>query len=350
MKTEKLNYELPTELIAQKPVAKRAESRLMILGKSDGAMSEGRFGDVIDFLKSGDCLVINETKVLAAKFFAQRSTGGKIEGLFIETTSEGIWRVMLKNAGKVKISERLNLLDRDLNKYCEIIAVERLGGGEWVLEICHAGGCEEILADVGLTPLPPYIKRADPAGEHDFDVERYQTIYAVRAGAVAAPTAGLHFTKEIFARLKTKGVKIARLTLHVGIGTFKPVTAEELHDHDIHYERYAIGEMDAKIINETIDGGGRIIAVGTTSVRTLETVADTDGKVCAGTGETNLFIMPGYKFKVVDGIITNFHLPKSTLIALIAAFASLEQVMAAYRYAIEKKFRFYSYGDAMLII
>ena len=350
MKTSQLDYALPDELIAQ--TARRPAERFAVAG--DGprhrALSDRRFFEIAELLDPTDCLVLNNTRVLAARFFARRSSGGRIEGLFLAEPQPGHWDVMLKNAQKVRPGEYLSLLDRAGQMATIARVVERVGEGLWRL---HAGGtepAESMLDRIGYAPLPPYIKRRydteNPQNQEDH--RRYQTVYAASSGAVAAPTAGLHFTDELLAALRDKGLRIAQVTLHVGAGTFKPVTAESLEEHEIHSETWQIDPANAAIINDSLDQGRRIIAVGTTSVRTLET-AGASGKVTAGHGQTRLFILPGYEFRIVRGMITNFHLPRSTLLALVAAFAGLEPVLSAYRYAVEHRYRFYSYGDAMLI-
>jgi S-adenosylmethionine:tRNA ribosyltransferase-isomerase len=348
MDIEELNYDLPAELIAQKPAEKRDASRLLVLNRQGGCVVDTVFNHIVDYLNKGDCLVINDTKVLPAKFFARRKTGAKIEGLFLEQHQNG-WVVMLKNSAKIKQGESLDLLDRDKKPFCCAVPFQKLDAGEWLLRPESEMTVEEILGTIGFAPLPPYIKRVEPAIEHKTDSARYQTVYARQAGAVAAPTAGLHFTQEILNQIREKQIEVAKITLHVGEGTFLPVKTKTLEEHKIHSERFSLDEQNAKIINDTISGGGRIIAVGTTTVRTLETVA-VSGKVLPQSGQTDIFITPGYEFKIVNGIITNFHLPKSTLLALVGAFAGLDKIMAAYRYAIEKGYRFYSYGDCMLIV
>jgi S-adenosylmethionine:tRNA ribosyltransferase-isomerase len=243
----------------------------------------------------------------------------------------------------------LYLLDRNKNRFCSALAEKRLSDGQWLLKLDRLSAVEEILNNIGFAPLPPYIKRPIPQTEHQSDLERYQTVYAGRNGAIAAPTAGLHFTEKLLEQIRAKGISIARLTLHIGIGTFLPVKTETLEEHKIHSEKFSIDAENAELINKTIQTGGRIIAVGTTAVRTLETIAD-GRTVKPASGRTNLFIMPGFEFKITDCIITNFHLPKSTLLALVAAFAGLDEILAAYKHAIEQKYRFYSYGDCMLIL
>ncbi|MFA6187150.1 MAG: tRNA preQ1(34) S-adenosylmethionine ribosyltransferase-isomerase QueA [Phycisphaerae bacterium] len=348
MDIEELNYDLPAELIAQKPAEKRDASRLLVLSRQSCSIADTVFSHIADYLNKGDCLVINDTKVLPAKFFARRKTGAKIEGLFLEQ-HQNSWLVMLKNSAKIKQGETLDLLDRDKKPFCCAVPFQKLDAGEWFLRPESEMAVEEILGRIGFAPLPPYIKRIEPAIEHKTDSARYQTVYARQAGAVAAPTAGLHFTQEILNQIREKQIAIAHITLHVGEGTFLPVKTKTLEEHKIHSERFSLDEQNAKIINDTIGSGGRIIAVGTTTVRTLETVA-VGGKVSPRSGQTDIFITPGYEFKIVNGIITNFHLPKSTLLALVGAFAGLDKIMAAYRHAIEKGYRFYSYGDCMLIV
>ena len=348
MKTEKLNYRLPGELIAQQPLAARSESRLLVLNRTSGEICDSRFSSLGDFLFPGDCLVLNDTKVLPARFFGRRGSGGKLEGLFLLESNDAAWDVMLKGARKIKPGEQFYLKDKEKRDFCTAVLLERKGPGRYRLKIETNEDAESVLDKIGFPPLPPYIKRDDDPAAARIDKLRYQTVYARRDGAVAAPTAGLHFTDDLIERLKQAGIKFAYLTLHVGTGTFKPVTEGILEDHKIHRERFSIDAETARLINKTKDNGGRIIAVGTTSTRTLETVA-AGSKIHPASGTTNLFITPGYKFKITDAMLTNFHLPKSTLLALVAAFAGLDNILAAYNHAIEKQYRFYSYGDAMLI-
>ena len=351
MKTDELNYNLPVELIAQQPCGSRSESRLLVLNRASGEIVDSRFDHIGEFLHRGDCLVLNDTKVLPARFFGRRASGGKIEGLFLAENEPGVWEVMLKNAGKVKADEIIWLKNKDESKAARYKATiaDKMGGGVYRLKIETSENHTAILGEIGFPPLPPYIKRGDNLNQAEADQMRYQTVYACKDGSVAAPTAGLHFTDDLIGRLKESGVGFARITLHIGIGTFKPVETENIEEHKIHREWFCIDEENVGIINAAKGSGGRIIAVGTTSVRVLETVVS-DSKVKAGSGTTELFVKPGYEFKIVDGMVTNFHLPKSTLLALVAAFAGLEKVLAAYRYAVEGRYRFYSYGDAMLII
>ena len=371
MKTDKLQFHLPPELIAQLPADIRSDSRLLVLNRLRGDTSDSRFNRLRDFLSPGDCLVLNDTKVLQARFFGRRSTGGKLEGLFLAESGTGIWQVLLKGARKVKPGDVLHLKDKAKKDFCRAVALDKTAEGRCRLKMETAANTETILDKIGFSPLPPYIKRDDDLAAEAVDRLRYQTVYAMVPGAVAAPTAGLHFTKALIEQLKQAGIRFAYITLHVGTGTFKPITAENLEDHKIHQERFGIDEENARTINAAKEKDGRIIAVGTTSTRALETIATNSRIESAGpvrsprrrcgshqwrlpsngaSGETMLFIKPGYKFKIVDAMVTNFHLPKSTLLALVAAFAGLNNILAAYRHAIDERYRFYSYGDAMLII
>lgn len=348
MKTENLDYALPSELIAQHPPAKRTDSRLLVLSRKTGRLTDCRFANVGDFLSPGDCLILNNTKVVPARFFARRATGAKIEGLFLAEAAPGQWTVMLKGTRKLKRGETLYLKNRDRNDFCKAVLLEKLEEGKCLLKIESDGDALTILEKIGFPPLPPYIKREDDPTVAREDAMRYQTVYARVNGAVAAPTAGLHFTDSLIDNLRAGGIDFAYITLHVGAGTFKPVAAENLEDHRIHAEKFTIDAENARRINAAKNKGGRIIAVGTTSVRTLESLPGPHIEPAAGT--TDIFITPGYEFKFIDAMITNFHLPRSTLLALVAAFAGLENTLAAYRHAIAEKYRFYSYGDAMLII
>ena len=376
MKTERLNYSLPLELVAQAPAARRSASKLLVIDRAADRLIDSEFIHLADFLRAGDCLVLNDTKVLAARFFAQRTSGAALEGLFLTESGgeRGVWEVMLKGARKVRPGERIGIKSRGVGTAhhlpggqgiaCEAELIEKRAEGVCLLKIDTDRSAESILDEIGYPPLPPYIRRDGDAAQAQVDRQRYQTVYARRPGAVAAPTAGLHFTDVLLEQVQAQGVRLASVTLHVGTGTFKPVTAEELEAHEIHREWFRLDAANAEIINAARAAGGRIVAVGTTATRVLETVA---GQVVgraswlaqsrAGThalraaeGETQLFITPGYEFKAVDAMITNFHLPKSTLLALVAAFAGLERTLAAYRHAVEQRYRFYSYGDAMLIL
>lgn len=349
MRTDDLNYELPPELIAQTPAQRRKLSRLLVMDRAANTLSDKVFSDLTGYLKPGDCLVLNNTKVLAARFYAQKTTGGQLEGLFLLEESPGRWQVLLKNARKINSGDCIDLLDRQLTPFCTVTATKSEGLGQWTLEPAESVDAMAVLDAIGFAPLPPYIKRTKEDGHPEEDLDRYQTVYAERAGAVAAPTAGLHFDAAMLEQIQQMGVRAAYVTLHVGIGTFRPVQTETLDEHPMHEERYEIDETAAAMINETAQSGGRIIAVGTTSVRTLESVAK-NRAVHAEQGRTRLFIQPGYAFQIVDAMITNFHLPKSTLLALVGAFAGMENTLQAYRHAIEQRYRFYSYGDAMLIV
>ncbi|MDD5326656.1 MAG: tRNA preQ1(34) S-adenosylmethionine ribosyltransferase-isomerase QueA [Phycisphaerae bacterium] len=349
MKTEELDYCLPAELIAQQPLPGRSDSKLLVFERSGGGFADSTFGKIGEFLVNGDCLVLNDTKVLLARFFGERGSGGRLEALFLAESAAGVWDVMLKGARKVRAGEIIYLKDRSKKNFCEAEILDKAGEGRCRLGIKTDANVEAVLEKIGFPPLPPYIKRGGDTDQAEADKLRYQTVYARHSGAVAAPTAGLHFTERLMGQLKQAGVGFAYITLHTGAGTFKPVTADDLDEHEIHREQFSIDERNAQIINAAKEKGGRIIAVGTTSARTLETIA-ADSRVKAAAGTTNLFIKPGYKFRIIDAMITNFHLPRSTLLALVAAFAGLENVKAAYQHAIEQRYRFYSYGDAMLII
>jgi len=350
MKTDELDYDLPPELIAQEPAGQRSGSKLLVLDRSTGRVTDSQFSAVADFLRPGDCLVLNDTKVLPARFFAQRQTGAALEGLFLaeQSSAPGVWEVMLKGARKVRPGERLWIKDRCKQDFCEAELIEKRAGGCCLLRIEASGGAEAVLNEVGFPPLPPYIRRDGDPARARVDQQRYQTVYAREPGAVAAPTAGLHFTELLLDQLKERGIRFASVTLHVGTGTFKPVKAEELEAHEIHHEWFRLDDANAQIINAARAENGRIVAVGTTATRVLETVA-AGSHVTPTEGTTDLFITPGYEFKIVDAMITNFHLPKSTLLALVGAFAGLQNVLSTYRHAIEQRYRFYSYGDAMLI-
>jgi S-adenosylmethionine:tRNA ribosyltransferase-isomerase len=349
MKTDMLQYHLPPELIAQQPGDKRSSSRLLVINRKNSDIIDSRFDQIGDFLSPGDCLVLNDTKVLQARFFGRRSTGGKLEGLFLAECENGIWQVLLKTGRKVKAGDVIYLKDKAKKNFCKAAVVERKDDGSCKLKLETDVVAETILDQIGFPPLPPYIKRDDDLTVAEIDRQRYQTVYARIPGAVAAPTAGLHFTKPLIERLQQAGINFAYITLHVGTGTFKPITAENLEDHKMHQERFSIDEENARIINAAKEKGDRVIAVGTTSTRALETVA-ANSQIEATSSETTLFIKPGYKFKRIDAMITNFHLPKTSLLALVAAFAGLENILTAYRHAIDQRYRFYSYGDAMLII
>lgn len=349
MKTNLLDYHLPPELIAQTPADKRTASRLLVLHRQTGKLQDRLFADLPEYLRSGDCLVLNNTKVLPARFYFQRSTGLRMEALFLNESTPGQWQIMVKNARRIKSDETLTLLDRQSLPAMPCKALTRTEDGNWLVEPQEKDPAEIILSRIGFAPLPPYIKRqaqSDPAAN---DLARYQTVFAKNPGAVAAPTAGLHFDQRMLDRMGQIGIHTAQVTLHVGTGTFKPVQTELLEDHPIHSEIYEMPVEAAERINAVRSAGGRIIAVGTTSVRTLEASA-CRGVAVPAAGSTRLFITPGYGFQLVDAMITNFHLPRSTLLALVAAFVGLDNIMNAYRHAIENRYRFYSYGDAMLLL
>jgi len=351
MKTEKLNYTLPPGRIAQHPAARRTDAQLLVFERSTGRLTDSRFSRLPSFFQPGDCLVFNDTKVIPARFFARRATGAQLQGLFLHQIDSHTWKVMLRNARRLKQGETIGLLDRKNPQRILYAAqlLEKTGTGNYLLRLDGNETPLTILGRIGYPPLPPYIKRDTDAAAARADKKRYQTVYARRPGAVAAPTAGLHFTHVLINQLKQTGINFANLTLHVSAGTFKPVTTPTIEQHKIHHEQFRLNSHNAKIINRTKAQGDRIIAVGTTSVRTLETLA-AGTAVKPAAGDTNLFIKPGYKFKIVDAMVTNFHLPKSTLLALVAAFAGLDNILGAYRHAIDNEYRFYSYGDAMLIL
>lgn len=340
MKVSDFNYNLPEELIAQTPLEIRDESRLMVLDKERNVIEHKKFKDILEYLQPGDCLVRNNTKVLPARLYGlKEETGANIEFLLLNRIENDIWEVMVRPGRKLKTGTRVifgeGLLKAEILDYLE--------DGSRKVRFEYKGIFNEILDQIGLMPLPPYIK------ERLKEKNRYQTIYAKHEGSAAAPTAGLHFTDELIEEIQAKGVKIANVTLHVGIGTFRPVKVETIQEHNMHSEHYYIKNEDAEIINFTKKNGGKIISVGTTSTRVLESVADANGLVKEAEGDTNIFIYPGYKFKCVDSLITNFHLPESTLIMLVSALAGKEFVLDAYKKAVEEKYRFFSFGDAMFI-
>ncbi len=340
MKSSDFYYELPQELIAQEPLAQRSRSRLMILGKESGSIEHRVFEDIRDYLNKGDCLVLNDTRVIPARLLGEKEgTGGRIEFVLLNNIENDMWEVLLKPGKRAKPGARFVFGNGELK--AEIIEV--MEGGNRLVRFEYEGIFQEVLDRVGIVPLPPYITKKLE------DSERYQTVYSRYRGSAAAPTAGLHFTKELLGELEEKGVRLAYLTLHVGLGTFRPVKVENVEEHVMHSEFYNISEDAADAINETRSGGGRIIAVGTTSCRVLETVSSPEGRVRASSGWTDIFIYPGYRFKIVDALITNFHLPESTLIMLVSAFAGRENILEAYRTAVRERYRFFSFGDAMFI-
>lgn len=341
MTTKDFYYDLPPELIAQTPIADRASSRLLCLDKNSGEIHHERFYNIIDHLLPGDCLVMNNTRVIPARLYGSKGgTGGKIEFLLLKRIEGNEWEVILKPGKKAKPGACFEFGNGILR--AKIIDV--IEDGNRIVEFEYDGIWEEILDKLGEMPLPPYIK------EKLDDKERYQTVYSKVEGSAAAPTAGLHFTPDLLKKIEEKGVDIAYVTLHVGLGTFRPVSVDNVEEHIMHSEFYQISGETAAKINKAKQNGGRVIAVGTTSVRTLETVADKSGYIRSASGDTNIFIYPGYDFKIVDALITNFHLPESTLLMLISAFAGKEKVFNAYETAIKEKYRFFSFGDAMLIV
>ena len=340
MKVSDFNYNLPEELIAQTPIQKRDESRLMVLDKTNQKVEHKVFKDILDFLKPGDCLVRNNTKVIPARLYGiKEETGVNVEFLLLNRIEGDIWEVMVHPGRRLKKGAKVSFGEGILK--AEIL--EQMENGNRRVKFEYDGIFNEILDQIGLMPLPPYIK------ERLSEKNRYQTVYAKHEGSAAAPTAGLHFTDELLEKLKEKGVEIANVTLHVGIGTFRPVKVENIEEHDMHSEHYYIKQEDADKINNTRKNGGRIISVGTTSCRVLESVADENGFVKEVEGDTNIFIYPGYKFKCIDCLITNFHLPESTLIMLVSTLAGKDFVMKAYEEAVKEKYRFFSFGDAMFI-
>ncbi|GFH42482.1 S-adenosylmethionine:tRNA ribosyltransferase-isomerase [Lactococcus hodotermopsidis] len=342
MKINDFNFNLPEELIAQTPLEKRSESRLLVLDKTNHTMQDKHFYDIIDELETGDTLVLNDTRVLPARLHGQKAdTGGHIELLLLKNTLADDWEVLAKPAKKLKKGTVITFGDGRLTA---LVVDDTLDHGGRIVRFSYDGIFLEVLESLGEMPLPPYIH------EKLADQGRYQTVYAKENGSAAAPTAGLHFTDDLLAQIKAKGVNLAWVTLHVGLGTFRPVSVENVEDHDMHSEFYVLPEETATLIKATKTAGKRVIAVGTTSIRTLESVAQKfDGKVQADSDWTNIFIKPGYQFQVVDAFSTNFHLPKSTLVMLVSAFAGRDFVLNAYQHAIDEHYRFFSFGDAMFV-
>lgn len=341
MDVKDFDYELPEELIAQDPLEDRSSSRLMVLDKISGEVEHRIFRDILDYLRPGDCLVINNTKVIPARLFGvKEGTDAKIELLLLKRKENDIWETLVKPGKKCKVGTKISFGDGLLTG--EIVDV--VEDGNRLIQFHYQGIFEEILDQLGQMPLPPYIT-------HQLkDKNRYQTVYAKYDGSAAAPTAGLHFTPELLDAVKKKGVEIAEVTLHVGLGTFRPVKVEHIEEHHMHSEYYSIDAQEADKINRARANGNRVIAVGTTSTRTLESAADETGFVPAGSGWTDIFIYPGYRFKVIDALITNFHLPQSTLVMLVSALAGREHVLHAYEQAVKERYRFFSFGDAMFIV
>ncbi|EPR27090.1 tRNA preQ1(34) S-adenosylmethionine ribosyltransferase-isomerase QueA [Geobacillus zalihae] len=342
MKVDLFDFHLPEELIAQTPLPDRAASRLMVLDKRTGAIRHETFRNIISYLNPGDCLVLNDTRVMPARLYGEKEeTGGTVEVLLLKQLDGDRWETLVKPGKRVKPGTKLTFGEGKLEAVC----LDTLEHGGRVLEFSYDGLFYEVLAELGEMPLPPYIK------EKLDDPERYQTVYAREIGSAAAPTAGLHFTEELLDAIREKGVHIVFITLHVGLGTFRPVQVDDVEKHDMHAEFYQMSEETAETLNRVRNQGGRIIAVGTTSTRTLETIAGKhNGRFVAESGWTDIFIYPGYEFKGIDGLVTNFHLPKSTLIMLVSALAGRENILHAYQVAVKERYRFFSFGDAMLII
>ncbi len=341
MRVADFNYELPKELIAQHPYDKRDEARLMVLNKNEQTIDHKVFKDVIDYLNTGDCLVINNTKVIPARLYGKKDTGANVEFLLLKRIHGNTWEAMVRPGNKLKPGSRVLFGDGIL----KATVLEVLEGGNRKVEFEYDGIFNEILDQIGMMPLPPYITEASRE-----DNEKYQTVYAKYEGSAAAPTAGLHFTEELLEKIKEKGVEVANVTLHVGIGTFRPVKVETVEEHEMHSEHYYIKKEDAEKINNAKLNGKRVIAVGTTSCRVLESVADDRGMVKEIEGDTSIFIYPGYKFRCIDSLITNFHLPESTLIMLVSSLAGKDFIMKAYKEAVQKEYKFFSFGDAMIIL
>lgn len=341
MKTKDFDYTLPEHLIAQHPADRRDLSRLLVYDRQSGTVAHRHFRDVVEYIRPDDCLVLNDTRVIPARLLGKREdTGGAMEFLLLKDHGNDVWETLVKPGRRAQIGTRFTFGDGVLT--AEVLS--KTDGGGRLVRFFYEGVFAEVLDRVGLMPLPPYIheKLEDP--------ERYQTVYARYRGSAAAPTAGLHFTEELLDTIREQGTAIAKLTLHVGLGTFRPVKEERIEDHPMHAEAYTVTEEAADTINTARQRGGRIIAVGTTAVRTLETVADENGTVHPAEGQTDIFIYPGYRFRAVDCLITNFHLPQSTLLMLVSAFAGREQILAVYREAVAREYRFFSFGDAMLIL
>ena len=341
MKLSDFNYELPQELIAQDPLLKRSDSRLMVLNRATGGIEHRHFSDVIEYLNPGDCLVINDTKVIPARLIGvKEDTGASIEVLLLKRHDDKVWETLVKPGKKARVGARISFGEGKL--VGEVIDI--VEEGNRLIRFEYEGIFEEVLDELGQMPLPPYIT-------HQLqDKDRYNTVYAVHSGSAAAPTAGLHFTPKLLEEIRAKGVEIAPVTLHVGLGTFRPVKVDDVEHHHMHSEFYMITEESAQKINHAKEAGHRVICVGTTSCRTIESAADENGRLKECSGWTEIFIYPGYQFKILDALITNFHLPESTLIMLVSALAGKEHVMAAYEEAVKERYRFFSFGDAMMIL
>lgn len=339
MKKSDFYFDLPEELIAQTPIQKRDHSRLLVLDRKSGEIEHRHFYDLPAYLQEGDCLVVNDSRVLPARLLGSRSTGGSVELVLLRDLGDGRWECLSRPGRKTRPGTELSFGEGEL----KASVLEVAEGGNRIVQFHYEGIFLEVLERLGKMPLPPYIK------EELQDSERYQTVYSREIGSAAAPTAGLHFTEELLEQIRSKGVKLCHVTLHVGLGTFRPVKEEEIEDHAMHSEYCIIPEETARIVSETKRSGGRVIAVGTTSCRTLESFCREDGTLSAASGWTNIFIYPGYRFKCIDALVTNFHLPESTLIMLVSALAGRERILNAYRTAVEEKYRFFSFGDAMFI-
>lgn len=340
MKKSDFYFDLPEELIAQTPIQQRDHSRLLHLDRSSGEIEHKHFYELINYLQPGDCLVLNNSRVLPARLIGCRSTGGSVELVLLRDLGDGKWECLSRPGKKTRPGTELFFGDGELSA----TVMDVVEGGNRIVQFHYEGIFLEILERLGKMPLPPYIK------EELNDAERYQTVYSKEIGSAAAPTAGLHFTKELLAEIEAKGVKVCYVTLHVGLGTFRPVKEDEIEDHEMHSEFCIMPEDTARIITETKKSGGRVVAVGTTSCRTIESFANADGTMEAKSGWTNIFIFPGYTFKCIDALVTNFHLPESTLIMLVSALAGRENVLNAYKVAVDERYRFFSFGDAMLIM
>ena len=341
MNVEEFDYHLPESLIAQTPLKNRDQSRLLVLGIKTGNIAHKHFTDIMDYFEPGDTLVLNDTRVMPARLFGlKEETGAKVEMLMLTRIEDNDWEVLLKPAKRIKVGNTLSFGNGKIIAEC----IKELEQGGRIMRLHYEGILEERLDELGEMPLPPYIK------ERLDDPDRYQTVYAKENGSAAAPTAGLHFTDELLQKIKDKGVNIAFITLHVGLGTFRPVSVEDIDDHEMHSEYYQMTKETADMLNKTKENGYRIISVGTTSTRTLETIRRDHEQFVATSGWTDIFIYPGFEYKAIDGLITNFHLPKSTLVMLVSAFSSREYILNAYKEAVKLKYRFFSFGDAMLII
>lgn len=340
MNVNEFYFDLPEELIAQEPLLERTASRLMVLDQKQETIEHKKFRDLIDYLNKGDCLVLNNTRVLPARLIGEKAkTGGKVEFLLLNRKTGNEWEVLVKPGKKAQVGAQIEFGNGMLNA----VVQEIVPGGNRIVKFTYEGIFEEVLDRLGTMPLPPYIKKELE------DQERYQTVFSKHKGSAAAPTAGLHFTNAYLDEIKEKGIKIAYVTLHVGLGTFRPVKVSNILEHEMHSEYCYIEEEDAKIINSVKESGNKVFAVGTTSLRTLESITDEDGRIHARSMWTDIFIYPGYTFKMIDGLITNFHLPESTLIMLVSALAGKDYILSAYQEAIKEKYRFFSFGDAMII-